>query len=142
MDVGVLRLRLAQHREERRDALREARRHFVVRMIGLVFMEVARMLGPRLLRLTHRVFELRNRAVELVGRDHPTLAELLADEAEHVDREILQHIQILCRLAFERNHDNSLFILLCSPYALDGRPAGALNKRRGRLAPERHISTC
>src|SRR5437868_13855569 len=56
--VGLAGLRFAQHREEGCDALREARRHFMVRVVVVVLVEVARVLGALLLRLRDRAFQL------------------------------------------------------------------------------------
>ncbi|CAD9222527.1 hypothetical protein BCEN4_250008 [Burkholderia cenocepacia] len=139
--VGLAGLRFAQHRQERRDALRQARRHFVVRVVGFVLVEMAGVLGALLLRLRDRAFQLGDRVVQFVVRDHTALAQLLADETQHIHGEILQHVEILCRLALERNHDNSLFILLCLRGAVGERRQTGV-RPRGRGPPERHISTC
>ena len=51
MHVGFAGFRLAQHRQEGGNALCQARRHFVVRVVGFVFVEMAGVLGAFLLRL-------------------------------------------------------------------------------------------
>jgi hypothetical protein len=79
----------------------------------LTFMEMAIVLGTFLLVGRDGGFEFRDRDFEFVVADDAALAKPLADNADEILGEILQHHHVRAGVAFERNqHGSSLFVML------------------------------
>ena len=110
-DIVVFLLRRAQHIEEGEGALCKAWRQFVRFVAFLAFVEVAVVFGAILFVDGDGLFELADRRIELFARDDAAFAQPLADNAEEILSEAVEHQHVGRRVAFERNqHDCSLLI--------------------------------